>query len=149
RGQLSMVLEPEHLAPIVDEMADVFGPLAREKNVRLEAPAPLGDVVVRCDRNRLLQVLGNVLSNAIKFTPEGGRISLAVRCENDSVHFEVSDSGIGISPEHLPHVFERYWYADRRGTGLGLFIAQSIVRAHGGGLRVRSEPGVGTTFWFS
>jgi signal transduction histidine kinase len=149
QGELSMVLEPEHLAPIVDEILDVFGPLAREKNIHLEAPAPVGDVAVRCDRNRLLQVLGNLLSNAIKFTPEGGRIALAVRSDDGSVQFEVSDSGTGISPEHLPHIFERYWYADRRGTGLGLFIAQSIVRAHGGGLRVRSEQGVGTTFSFS
>src|SRR5262249_6441775 len=69
--------------------------------------------------------------------------------DGDSVLFEVEDSGTGISAEHLPHIFERYWYADKRGTGLGLFIAQSIMRAHGSRLRVQTQPGTGSTFSFS
>jgi signal transduction histidine kinase len=149
QGELSMVLGHEKVGPIVDEVLDVYGPLAREKNIGLEAPTLSGEMAVRCDRDRLLQVLGNLLSNALKFTPEGGRIRLVVRAEEDSILFEVEDTGTGISAEHLPHIFERYWYADRRGTGLGLFIAQSIMRAHGSRLRVRSEPGVGSTFSFS
>jgi signal transduction histidine kinase len=96
-----------------------------------------------------LQVLGNLLSNALKFTPEGGLITLRAKVHDDRVTFEVSDSGPGINAEHLPHIFDRYWFADRRGTGLGLFIAQSIVRAHGDEIRVQSAPGRGATFRFS
>jgi len=149
RGELDVTLRDEKLASIVQDIVDMFAPLAREKGIALDADAPQSGALVRCDRDRLLQVLGNLLGNALKFTPEGGRITFRVAERHDEVFFEVSDTGPGIKKEHLPHIFERYWYADRRGTGLGLFIAQSILRAHGTRIAVTSEPGLGATFSFT
>jgi signal transduction histidine kinase len=149
RGELDVIIREENVASIVHDIVDLFAPLARDNGIALDAEAPQLGALVRCDRDRLLQVLGNLLGNALKFTPEGGRITLRVAERQDEVLFEVSDTGPGIKAEHLPHIFERYWYADRRGTGLGLFIAQSILRAHGSRLAVTSEPGLGATFFFA
>jgi two-component system sensor histidine kinase BaeS len=101
---------------------------------------------------RLRQAVGNLVTNAVRHTPEDGRITLRARRERDEVVIEVSDTGSGIAPEHLPHVFDRFWRADRSrsratgGRGLGLAIARQLVEAHGGTVSVRSTPGVGTTF---
>ncbi|MGH7435275.1 MAG: sensor histidine kinase, partial [Polyangiaceae bacterium] len=109
-----------------------------------------GRLGVICDRKRILQVLGNLLDNALKFTPEGGRITVGAMRVGTFVRVEVTDSGPGIKPELQPHVFCRYWSgAERAGAGLGLFIAQGIVRAHGGRLSLHSEPGHGTTFFLT
>jgi signal transduction histidine kinase len=94
-------------------------------------------------------VLGNLVANAIKFTPDGGRVTVRVDEQDRAVRFAVEDTGPGIKREHLPHLFERYWNADSRGIGLGLYIAQTIVRAHGGEIAVRSEPGQGASFFFT
>jgi signal transduction histidine kinase len=147
RGELEVSLRDDGVDPILREVVDLFAPLARERGITLEVHYE-GRAMIRCDRNRLLQVLGNLIGNALKFTPEGGEIALRVRDGDAHVSFEVADTGPGIKPEDLPHIFDRYWYADRRGTGLGLFIAQSIVHSHGSRLDVESEPGRGATFSF-
>ncbi len=104
------------------------------------------------DRDRLLQALENLVSNALKFTPPGGRVTLGVSARDGEALFRVSDTGEGIDAASLPRVFERFWQgrpADRRGAGLGLPICKAIVEAHGGRIWAESEPGVGTTFSFT
>jgi signal transduction histidine kinase len=107
---------------------------------------------VRCDRTRVLQVFGNLLGNAVKFTPEGGELLVGARVQRGEVQLWVRDTGAGIRPEALPHIFERYWQAkeaESRGTGLGLYIAKGIVEAHGGRIWAQSEWGKGSTFTFT
>jgi two-component system sensor histidine kinase ResE len=104
------------------------------------------------DEDRINEVLGNLLSNAFKFTPRGGRVALAVTPVADKVVITVNDNGAGISAEHLPHIFDKFFQADNqaqaatKGTGLGLAIAREIVEAHGGDITVKSRVGEGTTF---
>jgi signal transduction histidine kinase len=152
-GTLLMMIEKENALSIVDEAIELHTPLARERGVTLEASGPEGALLVNGDRHRLLQVLANLIGNALKFTPQGGRITVRIDAEAPDkdrvVRFVVDDTGAGIKPEHLPHVFEQYWKGDARGTGLGLFIAQSIVQAHGGDIGVQSEPGRGASFFFT
>ena len=152
-GTLLMMIEKEDALSIVDEAIELQTPVARERGVLLEASGPDGTIFVNCDRQRLLQVLGNLIGNAVRFTPEGGRITVRIDAHASAkdrvVRFVVEDTGSGIKPEHLPHVFEQYWKGDAKGTGLGLYIAQSIVRAHGGDIGVKSEPGRGASFFFT
>jgi signal transduction histidine kinase len=146
--ELVVTLRPEPVAPIVQEVAQLFAPQMQEADLILEVSVPSGESVVDCDRDRLMQILGNLMGNAVKFTPEGGRVALRAIDRDAAVRFEVEDTGAGIKPEHLPHIFERFRSFDTRGTGLGLFIANSLVNAHAGELSVRSRLGQGTTFWF-
>jgi len=147
RGELEVSLRDEAVGPILHDVQDLFVPLARERGITFDVHYQ-GSASIRCDRNRLFQVLGNLIGNALKFTPEGGATTLRVDDGDADVSFEVADTGPGIKPEDLPHIFERYWYTDRRGTGLGLFIAQSLLASHGSRLEVKSEPGRGATFYF-
>jgi signal transduction histidine kinase len=107
---------------------------------------------VQCDRGRVLQVLGNLLGNAIKFASAGGSVEVRVVAADAMVVVSVTDDGPGILPDELPRVFERNWQSRRTanlGKGLGLAIAKALVEAHGGSLWVTSEPGTGTTFSFT
>ena len=107
---------------------------------------------VAADRDRVLQVFGNLLGNAIKFTPAGGTVTIGAVNDGVEVRFSVCDTGPGIPPEHVPHVFDRYWQAKstaKLGTGLGLSIAKGIVEAHAGRIWVESEPGRGASFIFT
>jgi signal transduction histidine kinase len=152
-GTLLMMIERENALSIVEEAIELQTPVARERGVILESGGPEGPMFVNADRHRILQVLANLIGNALRFTPEGGRITVRIDAEapdkNRLVRFVVDDTGTGIKPEHLPHVFEQYWKGDAKGTGLGLYIAQSIVRAHGGDIGVQSEPGRGASFFFT
>jgi len=108
--------------------------------------------VVLCDRDRVMRVLGNLLSNAAKFTSEGGNVTVTLAREEGFCKVSIADTGAGIDADALPHVFERFWQADsaaRRGTGLGLAIAKGIVEAHGGRIWAESELGRGSTFHFT
>ena len=105
-----------------------------------------------CDPHRIEQALGNLVANAIKFTPAGGTVRIEMGAASDHVFFRVSDTGPGISPEHASEIFRPFWQAPdapRQGVGLGLAIARGIVEAHGGSLTVESAPGAGATFSFS
>jgi signal transduction histidine kinase len=146
---LKLTMQDEKLDAIIQETLDSFTPLAAERRIELQVSRSYEDGVIPCDRERLLQALGNLLGNAFKFTPEGGRVRLRASREPGRVRFEVEDTGKGIDARDIPHLFERYWKADPRGTGLGLYIANSIVRAHGGAMSVRSQPGRGSTFTFT
>jgi signal transduction histidine kinase len=97
-------------------------------------------------------VLGNIIGNAIKFTPDGGSVQVNAEQSDDEVLFTVRDSGVGVSAKQLPHVFDRFWQATpkaRLGSGLGLTIAKGVVEALGGRIWVESKPGEGTTFFFT
>jgi signal transduction histidine kinase len=146
--ELVVTLRPEPVAPVVQEVAQIYAPQALQAGVTLEVVTPAAHVVATFDRDRLMQILGNLMGNALKFTPDGGRISLRALDRPAAVRFEVEDSGTGIRPEHLPYIFERFRSFDARGTGLGLFIARTLVAAHSGELSVKSRLGHGATFWF-
>jgi two-component system, OmpR family, phosphate regulon sensor histidine kinase PhoR len=119
--------------------------------IDLELPAELP--VLHIDAARIEQVLLNLLQNALTFTPRGGRITLGAERRGDQVAIWVRDTGVGIAPEDLPHIFERFYKADHArtggGTGLGLAIAKHLVERHGGQIGAISQPGQGTTVTFS
>jgi signal transduction histidine kinase len=148
--RISLQLGPVEVGALVDETLTRLRPLAGARTFELRAPPE--EVVALADRDRLSQVLTNLLDNAIKFTPDGGRITIAWRCTDGEVEISVSDSGPGIAEEDLPRIFERFYKADRArpahpgGSGLGLAITKHIVEAHGGRIAVASAPGGGTTF---
>ncbi|QRK10260.1 GAF domain-containing protein [Archangium violaceum] len=151
-GGLPLEPSEQDLASLVTEALESVRPLAEARGLRVTAELPDEGVRVKCDRTRVLQVFGNLLGNAVKFTPDGGQLTAGARVLRDEVQLWVKDTGTGIRPEALPHVFERYWQAkdaESRGTGLGLTIAKGIVEAHGGRIWARSEWGQGSTFTFS
>ncbi|WP_147468259.1 sensor histidine kinase [Corallococcus interemptor] len=151
-GALSVEREPLAVAPLVQEALEQHRALAEAKSLRLVARVPEDLPCVLADRERVLQILANLLGNASKFTPEGGCITLCVQPEAGHVRFQVSDTGPGIPPEDLPRIFERFWQAGpkrREGAGLGLAIVKGLVTAHGGKVDVESTPGEGSTFSFT
>jgi signal transduction histidine kinase len=151
-GHLSMEPRDVNASDILRGACEVLRPIVEEKGIRFAVSDAGEGALLRADPDRVLQVLGNLAGNAVKFTPAGGCITLGLRAEDGSAVFSVADTGQGISPEQLPHVFEQFWQArraGRQGTGLGLTIAHGIVAAHGGGIAVESTPGEGSTFWFT
>jgi signal transduction histidine kinase len=151
-GTFSIERWPHDAVELAREMIDPFSLAARERSLELDVELPAGPLPIECDRQRVLQVLSNFLGNAIKFTPKGGRVLLRVERRGDEVVFSVRDTGRGIPAEQLRHVFERFWSADRqsqRSSGLGLFIARSLVQAHSGRIWAESDVGVGSTFSFA
>ena len=151
-GRLVVAPQPLALGQLILEAVELHLPLARERDIHLTytAPGPLPAVMV--DHGRFHQLLGNLLANALRFTPPGGRIEVTVAPAADEVVCYVSDTGPGIPAEQLPHVFNRFWQAthgDRGGLGLGLAIVQTIVEAHGGRVWAESEPGRGTRVGFT
>jgi signal transduction histidine kinase len=151
-GQLRIERERLAIAPVLVEIRRVMGQQAAKKEVSLEAELP-GDLPeVSGDRNRLIQVLANLVGNAIKFTPAGGTITLRAAAAEKEVVVSVEDTGIGIAADQLPMIFDRFWRASRGqhgGAGLGLAIAKGIAEAHGGRIWVESELGGGSTFSFA
>jgi signal transduction histidine kinase len=151
-GRFAVEPQPHEVAGLIAEAVELMRPIAAHKGLALEAEVGGGRRRVVCDRERVIQVLSNLIGNAIKFTPEGGAIAVRVEAGVREMLFSVADTGCGIAPDHLPHLFDRYWQVrpnDRRGVGLGLFIVKAIVEAHGGRLRVESRLGEGTTFFFT
>jgi PAS domain S-box-containing protein len=152
RGRLVLERAPHAAADLAREALAVAEPVAEAQGVALSLEVDPGAGEVDCDAHRVLQVLSNLIGNALKVMPEGGALRVAVRRAGRDVAFDVSDTGPGIAPEEQPHVFERYWRspgARYAGTGLGLSIARGLVEAHGGALGVRSAPGAGATFSFT
>ncbi len=151
-------LESAQAAPAPVDLYDVLGglvsqlePLALERQITLALDSPT-EAGVLGDRDRLVQLFLNLLDNALKYTPPGGQICVRVRRAAASWEIQVADSGPGIPPEHLPHLFDRFYRVDTSraretgGLGLGLAIAQAIAHQHGGAITVASIPGQGTTF---
>jgi signal transduction histidine kinase len=150
-GKVALLIEANDVADVVRDTLEAFEPLAAAKGVALSAEAKLIPCVYRFDAGRVLQVLANLVSNAIKFTPSGGRISLSIERESNDLHFALSDTGIGIPEDALPGVFEKFKQVakDRRGLGLGLYISKGIVQSHGGRMWAESQLGAGSTFHFT
>ncbi|MBV8517371.1 MAG: GAF domain-containing protein [Acidobacteria bacterium] len=141
---------PVPIADVFREAQELFRAQASVATVAIDYEAP--DAVVHADRDRIMQVLSNLIGNALKFTPPGGRISVCASHRDGEVLVSVRDTGPGIPHEHLGHIFSPYWQAkraERLGAGLGLPIARGIVEAHGGRIWAESEPGSGTTFFFT
>lgn len=150
-GTLSVNRQPCAVDALIDDVFETFAPPAAERSIVLKRDVEAGLPQLHCDRERVHQVLSNLLNNAIKFTPTGGHVELTVQPDAGQIVFCVSDSGPGIAAEQLPYVFDRFWQANRNarvGTGLGLSIAKAIVEGHGGTIAVRSTSGAGSAFEF-
>jgi PAS domain S-box-containing protein len=155
-GKMHLRLEEVDLAVVIDAAVDVVRPSAETKGVHLEVDVDLAIGIYRCDPDRMQQMLWNLLSNASKFTPPGGRIAVVARRTREHIEIAVTDSGAGIAPDVLPHIFERFRQGDatttRRhgGLGLGLAITAELVQLHGGRVEARSAGiGQGATFTLS
>jgi two-component system sensor histidine kinase BaeS len=150
-GTLRLHREPVHAADVVDQVAAAHQAGAEAAGVRLSAKT-YGDPCFTADPLRLRQAIGNLVSNAIRHTPDGGSVTISCRATPDAVEVEVADTGTGIEPADLPHVFDRFWRADKSrtratgGSGLGLAIVRKLVEGHGGTVTARSTPGEGAVF---
>lgn len=150
-GRLSVNLRPQDASNIVREVLEALEPLAAPKSLRLVDESP-PDLRVCCDHDRVIQLFSNVVGNAIKFTPEGGTITVQACPDGEQTRFTVIDTGPGIPAEELPHVFDRYYQSrrkNREGIGLGLSIAKGIVEAHNGRIWAESVEGQGSRFCFT
>jgi len=151
-GGVSMQPQPTPPAALLSGAVEMFGAIAGEASVALATEPAEGLPAVRADYGRVLQVFSNLLGNAVRFTPEGGTVTVGAARAAEYVRFWVGDTGPGIAREHLPHLFDRFWQARRRahaGAGLGLSICKSIVEAHGGQIWAESTPDQGSTFHFT
>ena len=149
-GLIQLTRTQEDLGEVAVSVANGFKPSAAEREVDLLVRKPQEVVMAQVDRARMEMALSNLIENAVKFTPSGGQVEISVRRTGDAVELSVSDSGIGIPNEDLPHVFDRFYRGGNtrrvQGNGLGLAIVQSIAQAHGGQVRLMSEAGAGSTF---
>ena len=152
-GRLSLERHRESAASIIAKALRMFDVEASGRHIELASQSAAELPALNVDASRIVQVLGNLLRNALKFTPDGGRIAVRAESGGSSVVFAVTDTGPGIPIADQPRVFDRYWHsrrtANKRGTGLGLSIAKGIVEAHGGRMWLESVPGQGSTFTFS
>ncbi|MCY1019949.1 sensor histidine kinase [Pyxidicoccus sp. MSG2] len=148
---LAVEPRPEPVGELIGEALALIEPQATRGGLRLEQHLPPG-LMGLCDRERILQVLANLLGNAVKFTPAGGTVTVEARAEEGEVRVAVRDTGPGIPEDEQPRLFERYWQSRdtaHQGSGLGLYIARGLVEAHGGRLWVESVTGAGSTFTFT
>jgi signal transduction histidine kinase len=148
-GALKLDLQTFPLKPVIDVLVELYDDVAQEKNITLTAAIdPAGQITA--DRNRLQLLLSNLLDNALKYTPNDGRVAIAAEFPPDEVRITVRDSGIGIDSDDLPRIWDRLYRADKsrsqRGLGLGLSLVKAFVDAHGGTSSVTSEPGHGSVF---
>ncbi|MDB5101058.1 MAG: Sensory transduction histidine kinase [Cyanobacteria bacterium RYN_339] len=153
-GKLALTREVQLLAPLFEDAIGTLAPLAARKGVRLTAHVDV-DVPLEVDGPRVIQVLTNLVTNAIKFTPAGGNVTVRAAMDGDRVLTQVIDTGVGIPPDQVVKLFARFQQLDMSatrqsgGTGLGLSIAKALVEGHRGEIGVLSEPGAGSTFWFT
>jgi signal transduction histidine kinase len=148
-GVMRLALEAVDAAEILRDAAELYGDVADDRGVTLDVEAPEG-VTALADRNRLRQVFANLVDNAVKYTPAGGRVQLFARRVDGAVTLGVADTGPGISAEDLPRIWDRLYRGDRsrseRGLGLGLSLVRAVVEAHKGRVEVESSPGHGARF---
>jgi len=151
-GNLTVERRDTDAASVVSEALDLLRPIAAASSLTLDAAISPDTPRVSVDPPRIQQVLSNLIGNAIKFTPAGGQIILGTESGDKEARFVVTDTGPGIPPDQLPHIFGRFYQGkrtDRRGIGLGLAIAKGIVEAHGGRIWVESQLGKGSSFYFT
>jgi PAS domain S-box-containing protein len=148
-GGLAIQRNSVDAATLIHDSIEILRPAATEKRLHLDSESAPG-IVALADRDRILQVMSNLIGNAIKFTPDGGWIRVRVMRSDGEAQFTVSDTGPGIAPEHLPQIWGRFWQSNRDGgVGLGLTIAKALVEAHGGRIWAETHIGSGTTFHFT
>jgi len=151
-GELSMTRLAQPLQPLLEQTAAIYAQQASQKQIDLQVDIEPDLPAPRVDPDRMMQVLGNLVGNALRHTPKGGEIILSASRAGNSIRVTVRDTGEGISPDDLPHVFDRFYrgdsarYAGEGESGLGLAIARSIVEMHGDRISVESEPGKGAAF---
>ncbi len=154
-GELHLYARPLDLHNFLCRFLEGYRSKAREKGITLHLEVPDRLPPVQADRDRLSQIVGNLLSNALRYVPQGGKVVIRAEEGAGEIRISVSDDGPGIPARELPHLFERFWRGDKArrratgGSGLGLTIAKSLVEAHGGRIWVESEEGKGTTFTFT
>ena len=151
-GKFTLDLEDVTVTMIFRQAEESFRPLAEKRQVQLETIPPEDGVAVRADPLRVSQIVSNIVGNAIKFTPERGTVTIRSAANGNHVAFHVTDTGPGIAPADMDHLFDNFWQArrnDHRGVGLGLAIAKGVVEAHGGRIWCDSAPGRGSTFSFT
>ena len=153
RGQLRLDMQRLDLVEVVRAAVDSANPTANARRQELRAALPEEPVLIHGDRERLQQVFWNLLSNAMKYTPRLGAISVTIACDPHDVLVRIRDTGVGITPKVLPHIFERFRQGEQGptreygGLGLGLAIVRHLTEAHGGSVRAESDgPGRGSTF---
>ena len=148
-GTMALHREPIDLNDLIGRSVELYEDFAEERGVEIRTNVP-SKLVVEVDRNRMRQVLANLIDNAVKYTPAGGVVEIAARRDNGDVVATVSDTGPGIPDDELPRIWDRLYRGDKsrstRGLGLGLSLVKAIVAAHGGKVGVRSVPGEGSTF---
>jgi len=147
-GVLSLVCVTEDVSPIVTRATELFAGHAADRGVELTLDVDVSAPPVHADAERLVQAAANLIGNAVKFTPPGGKVTVATRTRGDNVEIAIDDTGRGISEQDLPHIFDRYWHSrgSAAGAGLGLAIAKGIIEAHGGHVHVSSKYGAGSRF---
>ncbi len=148
-GNLVLDSKPCDLGEIVENVATRFKLLAQAKSLQFKIQVPGDEMISSCDPARIDQVLSNLLGNAIKFTPNGGTVTICCKKTEKGIAISVEDSGVGVSEEQIPHLFDRYWQVNKssqQGSGLGLAIVKSIIDAHRGQIQVESVPKKGTKF---
>ncbi len=154
-GELSLARVPTDLGLLIARATEAFKPQAGERDIKLTCEVGGNVPPISLDPHRIDQVLRNLLSNALRYAAEGSQVSVHLSRDADAARVEVRDTGPGIPPNALEHVFERFWRADKSrsrqsgGSGLGLAIAQQLIQAHGGQIGATSQVGHGTTFWFT
>lgn len=151
-GKLAIVPEHRDARAAVDDVVESFLPIATAKDIALEGKTIDDEIPARFDHHRIVQVLGNLLTNALKFSPQGGRVIVCADRKDDDVYFSVADEGPGIPADRLESIFDRFSQGSRltrKGLGLGLYIAKRVVDAHGGRIWVDSKVGRGSTFQFT
>lgn len=148
-GAMKLNSEEISVMPLIEDIVGLYAYVAEEKGVSVNTSCPQG-LSFKADRNWIRQVLANLLDNAIKYTPAGGRIDIEACWREQEVIITVKDTGVGISNEDLPNIWDRLYRGDKsrsqRGLGLGLSLVKAIVRAHGGHVKVSSKPGAGSVF---
>ena len=150
-GKLSVQIQPGDARTAIEESVESFRSGRAERPITLEARIPADPLPARFDAGRVVQVLDNLIHNALKFTPDGGQILVEGR-QADEVEILVRDTGPGLSPEEISVIFERFRQVEKRGRralGLGLYISRSIIESHGGRIWAESVPGEGSTFLFT
>ena len=151
-GRLAVETREHEIGELFEDAVEMSAPLIHDKQIEIKIETPPPPFKVRCDRERMMQVFSNLIGNAVKFVPERGTIVLSAAASGASALVAVRDTGPGIPPARLPHLFQRYWQADetaRKGRGLGLFITKGIVEAQGGVIWAESQVGTGSTFFIT
>jgi signal transduction histidine kinase len=149
-GAGELVLEEVDIASIIRRACELFQPIAENNSVTMTMELP-DSCVVHGEPRKLQRMIANLLDNALKYTPTGGSVTVSVNSDDGQIAICVTDTGVGISEDDLPHIFKRFYTSNKKtqpqhGTGLGLSLVKAIARSHGGHVNATSRPGKGTTF---